>query len=148
MQHKKHVLELENDLGDVEPAVDFIVEQCREAGFEERRLRLNLRVGVTEALVNAILYGNDKDPSKHVRLELNVESDAATIQITDEGTGFDPGQLPDPTLPEWRRRAGGRGIFLIRKLMDRVEFNERGNSITMFLLARGDGGCGGSPNGG
>ncbi|MGH7482153.1 MAG: ATP-binding protein [Longimicrobiales bacterium] len=131
----RHVLELENDLGDVEPVVDFVLDRCREAGFDERRLRLNLRVGVTEALVNAILYGNGRDPAKHVRIELRVEPEAVTVRVTDEGSGFDPEALPDPTLPHRRRQPGGRGVFLIRQLMDRVEFNDLGNSITMTLWA-------------
>ncbi len=133
--HTQHEIELQADLQDVEEVVDFLVERCREAGFDESRLRLNFRVGVTEALVNAILYGNDRDPDKRVRVEARLSAAAVSIRITDEGSGFDPGELPDPTTPHNRTRPGGRGIFLIRKLMDDVEFNERGNSITMVLRA-------------
>ncbi len=132
----KHTFEVENDLRAVERVVEYLIERCREAGFGEDRLRLNFRVGVTEALVNAILYGNDRDPEKHVRVEARFSPGRATVRITDEGRGFNPADVPDPTLPDNRRRPGGRGIFLIRKLMDEVIFNERGNSITMVLRAR------------
>ncbi len=129
----RHLLDVDNDLQDVERVVDFLVARCREAGFDETRLRLNFRVGVTEALVNAILYGNDRDPDKRVRVEARLSARRATVKVTDEGRGFDPQALPDPTLPGNRLRPGGRGIFLIRQLMDEVEFNEQGNSITMVL---------------
>ncbi|MGH7476521.1 MAG: ATP-binding protein [Longimicrobiales bacterium] len=133
----KHVLEIDNDLSDVEPAVRYLMERCREMGFDERRLRLNFRVGLTEALINAILYGNEADPRRVVRIEVWLDPERATIEVSDQGGGFDPERLPDPTLPSNRMRSGGRGIFLIRKLMDEVEFNERGNCIRMVLHSRG-----------
>jgi serine/threonine-protein kinase RsbW len=130
-----YVLELPNDLLAIERSVDYLMEKGREVGFDCDRLRLNFRVGLTEALANAMLYGNCRDPRKRVRLEAHLTPDEITVRVTDEGRGFDPGTVLDPTLPGNRVRPGGRGIFLIRKLMDRVEFNERGNSITMILLS-------------
>jgi serine/threonine-protein kinase RsbW len=131
-----YVLELPNDLGAVERSVDFLLERCREAGFDDTRLRLNFRVGVAEALANAMMYGNARDPGKRVVLEAWCERDRVRIRITDQGPGFDPDALPDPTLPQNRHRARGRGVFLIRELMDEVEFNEQGNSVDMVLFAR------------
>lgn len=128
-----YVLELPNDLRAIERSVAYLVDRGREVGFDHDRLRLNLRVGLTEALANAMLYGNCRDPRKRVRVEAQLSSREIRVQVTDEGPGFDPGCLEDPTLPLNRRRASGRGIYLIRKLMDRVEFNDRGNSITMIL---------------
>lgn len=130
---ERHVLELPNDLGAIERSVEFLLEQSRRLGFEDSRLRLNLRVGVAEALANAMLYGNDRDPTKHVTLEAWFAPEEIRVRITDQGSGFDPGALPDPTLPDNRTRNRGRGVFLIHQLMDRVEFNDRGNSIDMFL---------------
>lgn len=130
---KDYTLELPNDLRAIERAVDYLVERGHEVGFNRERLRLNLRVGLTEALANAMLYGNCRDPNKRVRVDATVTSGSFTVRVTDEGRGFNPANVSDPTLPRNRSRAGGRGIFLIRKLMDRVEFNERGNSITMIL---------------
>lgn len=136
----RHVLELPNDLGAIERSVEYLLERCRDAGFDERKLRLNLRVGVAEALANAMMYGNRRDPSKRVMMEAWCGPDEVRIRITDEGHGFDPESLPDPTLPDNRTLACGRGVFLIRKLMDRVEFNDRGNSIEMVLLRPDQGG--------
>ncbi|HEX6938001.1 MAG TPA: ATP-binding protein [Longimicrobiales bacterium] len=127
------VLELPSDLRAIERAVDHLMVRCREVGFDCDRVRLKLRVGVSEALANAMLYGNARDPKKRVLVEAYLATDTVTVRVTDEGRGFDPDALPDPTLPGNRTRPRGRGIFLIRTLMDRVEFNERGNSITMVL---------------
>jgi serine/threonine-protein kinase RsbW len=129
-----YVLELPNDLRVIERAVNYLIDRGQEIGFNQDRLRLNLRVGLTEALANAMLYGNSRDPRKRVRVDAQVAEGVLTIRVTDEGRGFNPAAVSDPTLPRNRKRAGGRGIFLIRKLMDRVEFNERGNSITMVLF--------------
>jgi serine/threonine-protein kinase RsbW len=129
-----YVLELPNDLRVIERAVNYLIERGQEIGFNQDRLRLNLRVGLSEALANAMLYGNSRDPRKRVRVDAQVTEGVLTIRVTDEGRGFNPAAVSDPTLPRNRKRAGGRGLFLIRKLMDRVEFNECGNSITMVLF--------------
>ena len=131
----QHVLELPNDLGAIERSVDYLLERCRAVGFDERRLRLNFRVGVAEALANAMMYGNDRDPGKLVRLEAWVSDTRIRVRITDQGSGFDPDALPDPTLPQNRSRAHGRGVYLINELMDEVTFNEEGNSVEMVLYA-------------
>lgn len=129
-----YVLELPNDLRVIDRAVSYLIDRGQEIGFNQDRLRLNLRVGLTEALANAMLYGNSRDPRKRVRVDAQVAEGVLTIRVTDEGRGFNPAAVSDPTLPRNRKRAGGRGIFLIKKLMDRVEFNESGNSITMVLF--------------
>lgn len=131
-----YVLELPNDLRAIEGSVDYLMDKGCEVGFDRDRLRLNFRVGLTEALANAMLYGNSRDPRKRVRIEAHLSPRKIRVQVTDEGRGFNPEAVSDPTLPANRVRAGGRGIFLIRQLMDQVEFNERGNSITMILLSR------------
>lgn len=130
-----YVLELPNDLRAIERAVDYLIDRGREIGFNQERLRLNLRVGLTEALANAMLYGNCRDPRKRVRVDAHLSRREFRIRVTDEGRGFNPASISDPTLPRNRNRGGGRGIFLIRKLMDRVEFNDRGNAITMVLYS-------------
>ncbi|MFO7892365.1 MAG: ATP-binding protein [Longimicrobiales bacterium] len=134
----RHVLELPNDLGAIERSVDYLLDRCRDAGFSERRLRLNFRVGVAEALANAMMYGNARDPGKQVMLEAWIGPGRIRVRITDEGTGFDPDAIPDPTLPQNRSRARGRGVYLITELMDEVTFNEQGNSIEMVLYAEGE----------
>lgn len=138
-QGRELSFDVPNDLRAIETSVERIVDYGRSVGFNPDRLRLNLRVGLTEALANAMLYGNRQDPRKRVRVEATITPAEIAVRITDEGIGFDPEALPDPTLPANIMRSRGRGIFLIRHLMDHVEFNEKGNSIRM-VLANGPGG--------
>jgi serine/threonine-protein kinase RsbW len=137
------VLDIPNDLASIEEAVDFVMARCPRCGENPRELRLNLRVGLSEALANAMLYGNAEDPSKRVKVEVAFQGSTITARVTDEGNGFDPYHLPDPTSPANLLKAEGRGIFLMRKLLDEVYFNDRGNSVTLVLRlppTREDGG--------
>ena len=127
------VLELPNDLRAIEHAVEYVMQRCGPCQDDERKLRLNFRVGLTEALSNAMLYGNEQDPRKRVRVEITVGEREIKARVTDEGEGFDPGEIPDPTTPTNLVKAGGRGLFLMRQLMDEVHYNERGNSVTLVL---------------
>jgi serine/threonine-protein kinase RsbW len=127
------VLELPNDPRVIEHAVEYVVQRCGPCQGRERKLRLNFRVGLTEALSNAMINGNEEDPRKRVRLEVFLEDDRIMVRVTDEGEGFDPGDVPDPTSPKNLLKSGGRGLFLMRQLMDEVHYNERGNSVTMVL---------------
>jgi anti-sigma regulatory factor (Ser/Thr protein kinase) len=127
------VLELPSDPGVIETAVAYLVDRLRAYAFGGSRLNLNFRVGVAEALANAMIYGNGSDPHKRVRVEVELSSHEVALQVYDEGAGFDPGQVPDPTLPENLDGTGGRGIFLIRELMDEVRYNEPGNCVRLVL---------------
>ncbi len=127
------LLELPNDIRSIEHAVEYVMRRCNSCAEVARRLNLNFRVGLTEAISNAMLYGNGDDPTKRVRVEVSMGPEAITVQVTDEGTGFDPLGVPDPTCPENLLREGGRGIFLMRALMDDVQYNDRGNSVTLHL---------------
>lgn len=127
------ILELPNDVRSIEHAVEYVMQHCTNCCRYARRLNLNFRVGLTEALSNAMLYGNARDPGKRVRVEVTMRRDEVTVRVTDEGLGFDPDQVPDPTLPANLTKSGGRGIFLMRALMDEVRFNEEGNSVTLIL---------------
>src|SRR5690606_10356246 len=89
-------LQLPSDLRVIEAAVSHLVSRCRACSFEGPRLELNFRVGVTEALANAVLYGNQSDPRKTVRVELRVDAEQVVVCVADEGKGFDPSSVPDP----------------------------------------------------
>ena len=127
------VLELPSDVRSIEHAVEYVVQRCQRCEEYADRLRLNFRVGLTEALSNAMLYGNGHDPEKSVRIEVTLVGGAVRARVTDEGCGFDPTSIPDPTTPDNLLKDGGRGMFLMRKLLDEVSYNERGNSVTLVL---------------
>lgn len=127
------VLELPTDIQSIEGAVDYVMSHCSSCVEHARRLNLNFRVGLTEALSNAMLYGNGRDPSKNVVVEVLFRDGTLKAKIRDQGVGFDPQSVPDPTLPENLTRPCGRGLFLMRELLDEVWYNERGNEVTLVL---------------
>ena len=127
------VLEIPTDVRSIEHAVDYVLRRCRTCETYEERLRLNFRVGLTEALTNAILYGNARDPSKSVRVEVTFENGRLEARVTDQGRGFDPSTIPDPTEPENILKSRGRGLFLMRQLLDEVRYNDQGNQVTLVL---------------
>jgi len=95
----------------------------------------NLQLALQEALTNAILHGNRSDPAKHVRVSVAIkEGGEVVIVVKDSGCGFDPSRLPDPTSGDNIHREGGRGVYLIRRLMDDVEYSfGDGTALTMRL---------------
>jgi serine/threonine-protein kinase RsbW len=94
----------------------------------------SVRLAVEEALVNAIKHGNQMDRSKCVRISYRFLADRFEVEITDEGDGFDPADVPDPTAVENLERPCGRGLMLMRAYMSEVAYNERGNSVSMAKL--------------
>jgi serine/threonine-protein kinase RsbW len=92
---------------------------------------LGLRLAVTEAVVNGLRHGNEGDPTKAVHVRSFVGPDAVLIEVEDEGPGFDPRRVPDPTLPENLERPSGRGLYLMRHYMNWVRYSRRGNRVTL-----------------
>jgi serine/threonine-protein kinase RsbW len=88
-------------------------------------------VSAMEAVNNAILHGNKSNPEKIVDIEISFESDELKISVTDEGPGFCPEKVPDPTTPENIEELNGRGIYLMSHLADKIKYSEKGNSVTM-----------------
>ncbi len=122
-----------SDVGCIEHAVSLVARHCLTGVPADARLRFRLQVAVSEALTNAVVRGNHEDPSKQVSIEAELFPDRIRVHVTDEGDGFNPGDVPEPLHPERVNGTRGRGLFLIRKLVDDVCFNERGTSICMTL---------------
>lgn len=131
-------LEIANDVGEIERVVELVRSECAMMHFGERQLMLNVPVALTEALSNAILRGNADDPGKRVRVTARVDQAALVIEVTDEGPGFDIEECTiDPTTPEHIESEDGRGLFLMQKLMDRVErFAGRPGNVVRLTLRR------------
>jgi serine/threonine-protein kinase RsbW len=117
----------------IEEAVEVVARHCQAEGFCGRQARFHLRVALCEAIANAIIYGNREDATKSVDVHVTVTGPAVTVEVVDEGDGFDPATVPTPVLPDDLEALGGRGLFLIRQLVDDVYFNDRGNAICMVL---------------
>lgn len=140
------VLEIPTDVHSIAGAVDYVMSRCTACQVHAKKLNLNFRVGLTEALSNAMMYGNGHDPSKNVVVELAMSEGRLEATVRDQGAGFDPTSIPDPTLPENRSRPCGRGVFLMRELLDEVSYNDQGNEVTLVLRLESGGAFeGGAP---
>jgi serine/threonine-protein kinase RsbW len=95
-----------------------------------------IRLALEEALVNAIKHGNQMDRSKYVCIAYHVFPDRFEVHITDEGAGFDPCEVPDPTSVENLERPCGRGLMLMRHYMSQISYSPRGNSVSMSKVSR------------
>jgi serine/threonine-protein kinase RsbW len=126
-------LRLPSDVNCIEEAVELVTRHCLAGHQASQTIRFRLRVVLSEALSNAIIKGNCEDQSKWVDVRAELVPESIRVSVTDEGSGFDPATVPEPLLPEQLDEARGRGLYLIRKLVDAVQFNEQGNSICMIL---------------
>ncbi|HEX6104182.1 MAG TPA: ATP-binding protein [Gemmatimonadales bacterium] len=126
-------LRLPSDIGCIEEAVELVVRHCLAGHPATRKTRFRLQVVLSEAISNAIVRGNREDRDKSVNVRAELLTDIIRVYVSDEGPGFNPSAVPDPVEPEQLDEAGGRGLYLIRKLVDAVHFNEQGNTICMTL---------------
>ncbi len=129
-------VDIPSDIRYIENVVELVRRECEVMAFAQRQCMLNVPVALTEALSNAILRGNRDDPAKHVHVRAEVDTTRLVVEVGDEGPGFDLDRsLVDPTTPENLDREDGRGLFLMRKLMDQVERidAEHGSVVRMTL---------------
>ena len=110
--------------------IDQLLAALRRAQWNEHEI-FGVHLAVEEAVVNAIRHGNRLDENKFVRVNFRLTTERLRVEIADEGNGFDPHKLPDPTDSENLECPCGRGVLLMRNYMNRVEFNDRGNHVIM-----------------
>jgi CheY-like chemotaxis protein/anti-sigma regulatory factor (Ser/Thr protein kinase) len=152
--------ELENDPALISPLAAYFQEGLEHLGFADGTVRTQVGIAVMESVSNAMVHGNlevasdlrrkDKDAyvreiarrrrempwsGRRVRCRARESTGEVEYVIQDEGPGFDPSSLPDPTAPESMHGVSGRGVWLIRTLMDQVRFNEAGTEITILKRA-------------
>lgn len=124
------ILVIPSDLNAAWNAQQTIMEEVKARGYSDNAV-FAIRLALDEALNNAISHGNKKDKSKKVTIEYHINEAAVTITISDEGPGFNPVDVPDPTLDEFLERPHGRGIMLMRAYMTDVRFGRDGKSVTL-----------------
>lgn len=112
----------------------MILDQVQAQGYSEQ-VRFAIRLALDEALSNAINHGNQGDPTKEVTIEFQVTEQQVQVTICDQGPGFDPHGVPDPTLDENLQCPSGRGVMLMMAYMTEVRFNDKGNCVTMIKRA-------------
>jgi serine/threonine-protein kinase RsbW len=109
-----------------------LIRKCRWVSGNEEDIEIALR----EALANAVIHGNHENPGKQVYVGCRGGTDEVSIVIRDEGLGFDSGDVPDPTAPENIKSSHGRGIYLMKTLMDELRFERGGTVVYMRKSAR------------
>jgi serine/threonine-protein kinase RsbW len=130
-------LTIPSDVAAIPEVVDAVVERCTAHRFSRQACALNVRVALLEALANAVVRGNRQARDKQVRVRAVVDDARLVVEVQDEGDPFDlDASTSDPTTPEGLQREDGRGIFLMRRLMDGVERHPavpRGNLVRLYL---------------
>jgi serine/threonine-protein kinase RsbW len=125
-----------SDLAEARRVQTEIEQALQQVRFDEQDI-FAIKLALEEALVNAIKHGNQMDPAKKVHVACSMRADRFEVQITDEGDGFDPDDVPDPTAPENLERPCGRGLLLMRHYMTEVVYQDRGRAVRMSKLRNG-----------
>ena len=111
---------------------DYILDTLSEIEFTEDK-KNNIELAVAEASANSILHGNKSDINKNVIIKISISDEKITISFQDEGTGFNPDEVPDPTKPENILRGSGRGVHIMRSLVDDLKYIFNKNSTELIL---------------
>jgi len=93
----------------------------------------DILISLTEAVNNAIIHGNCADEKKKVKINMEQIATGLSVSVTDEGCGFDPKEVPDPTSPENLECCGGRGVFIMNSLADKLSYSNNGCTVKMFF---------------
>ena len=111
--------------------IEKLLAALTEAGWEGRDF-FHVQMAAEEAMVNAVTHGNGGEEKKRVEIEFRVAKDQTRLRFKDEGEGFCPDELPDPRSEENLEMVHGRGVMLIREMMNEVIYNDCGNEVTMI----------------
>jgi serine/threonine-protein kinase RsbW len=122
LAQSNYYLEVESNPNNLIIVEEFVNYFAVDLGLDEEKIN-GLLLAVTEATTNAIIHGNKNNSLKLVRINVTVENSILTIKIKDEGNGFDPSIVPDPTNPENLLKDSGRGLYLMRVYMDSMDIN-------------------------
>lgn len=130
-EHDLTRIEHANDLKLARDSANRIMRDVEQCGYSSE-IVFAIKLALEEALTNAIKHGNENDPDKTLTILYTVDHDRAVIMVRDQGTGFSPDDVPDPTADENLLRPSGRGLMLMHAYMTRVHFNDRGNEVWML----------------
>jgi len=121
---------LPSEVAAISPFVDRLMVLLRKCGCVSQG-ESDVEIALREALANAIIHGNHENPGKQVYVRCRCKADEVSIAVKDEGRGFDVNRIEDPTAPENAGSVHGRGIYLMKALMDEVRFEEGGVVVNM-----------------
>lgn len=135
LEEKKIQKLIPSDLSNI-VLVELLIDKIAEELSLKEEYTANLYVALTEAVKNAIVFGNREDINKNVILDIEYSPHQLVAKIKDQGQGFDYNNIPDPTEPENIEKMTGRGLFLIKNLADQVEFSDNGSLIKLVFTFR------------
>jgi serine/threonine-protein kinase RsbW len=121
---------VQNDLSQAKRPEEVILEELSASGYSQNTC-FAIKLALEEAMTNAFRHGNKCDPAKHIHVRYLVTPDRIEIEVSDEGEGFCPDDIPDPTLPEYIDRPHGRGIMLMRAYLDEVSYDCNGSVVRL-----------------
>ena len=113
----------------------LLIEINNEFGMAMEKF-INFQIASSEAIVNAIVHGNKQNPDKKVYVDIDTSNEKITLIIKDEGEGFEVEKLPDPTDESNLFKESGRGIYIIRSLVDEFKIESNSSGTTMVLMMR------------
>ena len=119
----------------VADAAVAVTDFIRNCGVSEE-LSFGIEMAVRESVTNAMVHGNQEDESKSVEVVFNCHDNELEIEVRDQGEGFDPANVPDPTNAENLLKTSGRGIFLMRTFMDEIEWRNRPEGGTAVRMTK------------
>ena len=119
----------------VADAAAAMTDFLRNCGVSEE-LSFGIEMAVRESVTNAMVHGNQEDESKSVEVIFNCHDNELEIEVRDQGEGFDPANVPDPTNAENLLKTSGRGIFLMRTFMDEIEWRNRPEGGTAVRMTK------------
>lgn len=125
-------LKIESSTSNLRIVENVIDEIMTEIGITEENYG-KILVSTLEAVNNAIMHGNRYQKDKKVDVEISYKNEKLKIKISDQGKGFVPEDIPDPTIPQNLESLNGRGVFLMSKLADEIKYSKRGNAVTLLF---------------
>jgi serine/threonine-protein kinase RsbW len=132
LAEENYSLEIESNPNNLLTVEEFVNYFAKDIGIDESRMN-GLLLSVTEATTNAIIHANKCDEAKLVKIDVKIENSKVIISVKDEGVGFDPTKIPDPTEPENLLKDSGRGVYLMKFYMDDVKFNVTPTGTELIL---------------
>jgi serine/threonine-protein kinase RsbW len=125
-----HQVVISSDLQAARGVEDLILQEAENLGYSPE-CAFAIRLALEEAVVNAHKHGNRADPTKRITVSYDVRPNRIVVRVRDEGPGFDPYLVPDPTAPDRISLPNGRGLMLMRAYLDDVCYNETGNEVQL-----------------
>lgn len=133
MPEDHYNLEIESDPNNLITVEEFVNYFAKDIGLDDEKLN-GLLLSVTEATTNAIIHGNKCDANKLVKINVHVNGKKLIIKVKDEGKGFDPEKVPNPTEPENLLKDSGRGVYLMKIYMNDLEYKITSDGMETILI--------------